>query len=222
MGEKTTDLSAFKRVLSYVWPQWPRLLALFFWAGMISLMFSASFLTIIPLLKVMMAEEGLHSWVDRKVCNWRYGLDFYVPSRNDFFDTSSNVTRHLLINRVDDKSWGKNAKLRLGDQISEVTIGTQAGQDVSMAKMLEKMATSDADQPFLLSVQRTDTQGMPQTLLLTLKTPEKPFYAELAQWPISFIPRSEKKEDTLRAMIVVIVGLTVITIIRCWARYYQY
>jgi ABC-type multidrug transport system fused ATPase/permease subunit len=221
MGEKTTDLSAFKRVLGYVWPQRLRLVALFFWAGTISVMFSASFLTIIPLLKVMMAEEGLHSWVDRKVCNWRYGMDFYVPSRSDFFDTSSNVTRYLLINRVDDKSWAKNAKLQLGDRIFNVTIGAKAGQDVSMAKTLEMIATSDADQPFLLSVQRTDTKGVQQTLSLTLETPAKPFYAELAQWPISFIPRSEKKEDTLRAMIVVIVGLTIITIIRCWARYYQ-
>jgi ABC-type multidrug transport system fused ATPase/permease subunit len=221
MSEKTTDLSAFKRVLGYVWPQWPRLLALFFWAGMIAMMFSASFLTIIPLLKVMMAEEGLHSWVDRKVCNWRYGIDFYVPGKNDFFDTSSNVTRHLLINRVEKKGWGKNAGLKLGDQIFNVAIGNQSGQGVSMAGMLEIMATSGVDQPFSFSVQRMDTQGQSQVLPLIMKTPAKPFYVDLAQWPVSFIPRSEKKEDTLRAMIVVIAGLTIMTIIRCWARYYQ-
>jgi hypothetical protein len=98
MGEKTTDLSAFKRVLGYVWPQWPSLLGLLFWVVVISLMFSASFLTIIPLLKVMMEEEGLHSWVDRTICYDRYGMDFYVPSRSDFKDKSSDKTLYLQVN----------------------------------------------------------------------------------------------------------------------------
>jgi hypothetical protein len=77
---KTGDLTSFSRVLKYVWPQWPRVIAVLVWSAVISLMFSASFLTIIPLLKVMMEEEGLHSWVDRKMCNDRYGMDFYVPT----------------------------------------------------------------------------------------------------------------------------------------------
>jgi ABC-type multidrug transport system fused ATPase/permease subunit len=222
MGEKTTDLSAFKRVLSYVWPQWPRLIALFFWAGTISVMFSASFLTIIPLLKVMMEEEGLHSWVDRKVCNWRYGLDFYVPGRNDLVDTSSGVTQYLLINRLEKKGWSKTAGLRLGDQIFNVAIGDKSGQSMSsIAQMLESLAVSGPHLPILLSVHRPNPQGQLQTLTFSGQTSSKPFYADWVQWPISFIPRSEKTDVMLQAMMVVIVTLTLITIVRCWARYYQ-
>jgi ABC-type multidrug transport system fused ATPase/permease subunit len=220
-SNKTTDLSAFKRVLRYVWPQWPRLLALFFWAGTISLMFSASFLTIIPLLKVMMEEEGLHSWVDRKVCNWRYGLDFYVPGRNDLVNKSAEATQYLLINRVEDVEWSKASGLQLGDQIFSVHLGENTEQAASINQMLETLASPDPCQPLFISVHRPDAQGRLETLNLSLQTPAKPFYADLAQWPISFIPRSESKDVMLPAMFVVIIGLTLVTIVRCWARYYQ-
>ena len=212
MSERTTDLSAFKRVLGYVWPQRARLIAVFFWSGMIALMFSTSFLTIVPLLKVMMGEEGLHNWVDRKVCGWRYGVDFYVPGRNDPPD--------LLISRVEDEGRGRDAGFQLGDRITSVTVTGRSGQGVGRAEILDILATSAAEQSISLSILRTGKQG-PQTLSLTLKVPAKPFYIDIAQWPVSFIPRNETKENILQAMIVVIAGLTVMTIIRCWARYYQ-
>ena len=228
MSEKTTDLSAFKRVLGYVWPQWPRLITLFFWAVIISLMFSASFLTIIPLLKVMLAEEGLHSWVDRKVCNWRYGMDFYVPSRSDFKNQTTEKTLYLLINKVDEKTgwkgqatWAKNGGLQQGDQIVALVCGEQSDQQTSPGKMLETLAAAPAEKPMALSIRRMDDQNNIEMLSVTQPTPKKPFYADWAQWPVSFISRSENNKDILRAMILVIVGMTIITILRCWARFYQ-
>jgi subfamily B ATP-binding cassette protein MsbA len=228
MGEKTTDLSAFKRVLGYVWPQWPSLIALLLWAAIISLMFSASFLTIIPLLKVMMAEEGLHSWVDRNVCNWRYGMDFYVPSKSDLNNRSSEKTLYLLINKVEDEkgwkgqaSWAKKTGLRRGDQIVALVCGEPSDQQTSPDKILEIMAAAPAGKPMMLSTRRIDDQGNTRVLSVSQMTPEKPFYADLAQWPVSFVPRGETNEDVLKAMILVIVGMTLITILRCWARFYQ-
>jgi ABC-type multidrug transport system fused ATPase/permease subunit len=221
MGEKTTDLSAFKRVLSYVWPQWPRLIALFLWAILIAGMFSVSFLTIIPLLKVMMEEEGLHCWVDRNICNWRYGMDFYVPGRADFNDKSSAKTQFLLVNRINEKSWAKKAGLQRGDQIIALVLNDRSNQEISLSKMLEMLATADAGKPLVLSIKRTDERGDGQIMPISQLVPVKPFYADLAQWPVSFIPRNETKENILHAMILVICGLTVITIIRCWARFNQ-
>ncbi|MGH2272635.1 ABC transporter ATP-binding protein [Anaerohalosphaeraceae bacterium U12dextr] len=221
MSEKTTNLSAFKRVLGYVWPQWPSLVALFFWAAMIAVMFSASFLTIIPLLKVMMEEEGLHAWIDRKVCNARYGIDFYVPGRNELYDTTSDVAKYLLINRVDGGKWGAENGLQRGDRIVNIAIGDSLGQENSIAVMLELLATSESEQPMVWSILRTDAQGNSESLTLHKSVPNKPFYADWMQWPVSFIPRSEKNEDMLKAMIVVILALTAVTFIRCWARFYQ-
>ncbi|MHC4542830.1 MAG: hypothetical protein ACYS74_24155, partial [Planctomycetota bacterium] len=67
-------MSAFGRLFKHIWPQWPLLVVIVFSAVLISILFSLSFLTIAPLLKVMMGEEGLHGWADRKVCDDRYGL----------------------------------------------------------------------------------------------------------------------------------------------------
>lgn len=224
MSEKE-NLTAFTRVLRYVWPQWPSLIALFLWAALISLMFSASFLTIIPLLKVMMEEEGLHSWVDRKMCNGRYGMDFYVPSLSDFNENSVDFTQYLLINRIDkgddEVNWAEQAQLHTGDLIVTVDGDGQLGAASSPARMLEVLATCAAETPITLSIRRTTAQGDTELLSISKPTPPKPFYADLAQWPVSFIPRDGTKENVFHAMVLVIVGLTVITILRCWAKFNQ-
>ena len=80
--EKTKNLAAFKRIWAYVWPQWPRVVAVFFWSGLMACMLSVSIVAMIPVLKVMMGEEGLHGWVDRNVCDKRYGMDFYLPDNH--------------------------------------------------------------------------------------------------------------------------------------------
>ena len=222
---KKEDLTAFTRVLKYVWPQWPRLIALFLWAALISLMFSASFLSIIPLLKVMMEEEGLHSWVDRKISNSRYGMDFYVPSRSELADPDSDAARYLQINSVSRDSWADETGLRRGDLIIAVDAGDLDDADTARAqrpdRMLQLLATLPEQTTVTLSMRRIDAQGQMVPVSLTESIPAKPFYADLAQWPVSFIPREDGRENLLPAMFLVIIGLTVITILRCWARFNQ-
>ena len=99
----------------------------------------------------MMEEEGLHSWVDRKVCNGRYGMDFYVPSRSDFEDESSDAARHLLINRITKDSWAYAAGLRRGDHIVAVSTDGPVEPDVLPARMLELLATSESETLLSLS-----------------------------------------------------------------------
>jgi ABC-type multidrug transport system fused ATPase/permease subunit len=227
MSEKTTDLSAFKRVLGYVWPQWPSLIALFLWAAIISIMFSASFLTIIPLLKVMMDEEGLHSWVDRKMCDGRYGMDFYVPSRSDLKSQTPDKPLYLRINKVAKKTgwmgmgqatWAQSARLQRDDQIVALTCGQSCEPQTSPTRILEILATAPDQEKMILSIRR---DGQTEILSVSQPAPIKPFYTDLAQWPVSFIPRSENDKDILRAMILVIAVMIIVTFLRCWARFYQ-
>lgn len=215
------NLSAFGRVLNYVWPQWRRLVALFLWAMLISVMFSASFLTIIPLLKVMMEEEGLHSWVDRKICNWRYGMDFYVPGRNDFTGEQTEKTMYLLVNKVDKESWAQDAGILQGDMIVHLQIQDANEYHDTPAKMLENLANLNSDSSLSLKIKRIDNIGNPEIVVKSVRLAPKPIYADWAQFPISFIPRQESKNTVLKAMSVVIIGLVIITILRCWARFYQ-
>ncbi len=229
MSNKTTDLSAFKRVLGYVWPQKTSLFALFFWVIVISLMFTASFLTIIPLLKVMMEEEGLHSWVDRKICNGRYGMDFYVPSRSDFKDKSSNKVQYLQVNRIKEKNgwpikqptWASLAELQEGDWVVAVIGDPSLEPQTAPGKMLELLATIETEKNITLKVRRLQDIDNVETLLITRAVPKNPFYTDWAQWLLHFIPRNENRQSVLSAMTVVIVVMIVVTILRCWAKFYQ-
>ena len=74
--EKHAAMKAFGQMLRYIWPQWPRIIVVVLSAVAIAVMLSLSFVTIIPLLKVMIGTEGLHGWVDRKAseCLLRTGI----------------------------------------------------------------------------------------------------------------------------------------------------
>ncbi|MHC4495736.1 MAG: hypothetical protein ACYSYM_07925, partial [Planctomycetota bacterium] len=105
-------MKAFWRVFEYIWPQWPRLIVIVISAILIGILFSLSFMTVVPLLKVMMGEEGLHGWVDRKICGWRYGIDFYVPETIDFTNSENNsIAYYLLITNVELKCRAEAAGL---------------------------------------------------------------------------------------------------------------
>jgi len=46
-------MKAFRRIFKYVWPQWPRIIVVVVSAVVIAALLSLSFMTLIPLLKVM-------------------------------------------------------------------------------------------------------------------------------------------------------------------------
>src|SRR4030042_4830615 len=110
-------MKALRRIFKYVWPQWPRIIVVFLSAIIIGALLSLSFMTIIPLLKVMMGQEGLHGWVDRKTCEWRYGLELSVPEKTDFFveENIHGVGYYLLVTRVKGKSPAEISGLRIAD-----------------------------------------------------------------------------------------------------------
>ncbi|MHC4835872.1 MAG: hypothetical protein ACYTCN_08050, partial [Planctomycetota bacterium] len=119
--EKTTNLAAFKRIWSYVWPQWPRVVAVFFWSGLMACMLSVSIVAMIPVLKVMMGEEGLHGWVDRNICDKRFGMDFYLPDKSDLYNDADVMKRQLIIVNIEKDSWAEQAGLGLYDRILGVS-----------------------------------------------------------------------------------------------------
>ncbi len=221
---KTTDISAFKRVWTYVWPQWPRVILVVLWSVIIAVMFSLSFATIIPLLKVMMGEEGLHGFVDRKVCNWRYGMDFNVPDRTDLLsDENDQVQYSLLLNRVKEDSWAAKAGFQVRDRI--VGVGASmptSDRPVSMVKLLEELATVESQGP--IAIQYLRANELQQTFdvdKLELPAPDKSRYVDYAQWPVSFLPRGESQQNKMNGVIIIIIAMGFVTTMRCTARFYQ-
>lgn len=214
---KTTDLSAFKRVWSYVWPQWPRVIAVIFWSALMAGMLSISLVTLIPILKVMMGEEGLHGWVDRKIVDHRYGMKFFLPDRSDLYESGDVFSSQLVIVGTEKDSWARQAGLRDQDRIVGVAESPDAEIETNALIMQEIIATQPAGQPLILTVQDLGNQ----VRAVEQEAPEKPFYVEWAQWVVSHVPRNQTGATKFNAIMLLMIVVSIITVLRCMARFYQ-
>ena len=220
-------MKSFWRIFEYIWPQWPRLIVIVFSAILIGILFSLSFMTVVPLLKVMMGEEGLHGWVDRKICSWRYGIDFYVPDTIDFTDSeNNNIAYYLLIMNVEPDGRAEAAGLKGQDRI--VGIGGATRQDlkpVGRGRLLEEFANAAGESTVTLQLKRSDQNGKLEDQQLQLNTGINPPYVEFAvnsaKWIVGFIPRGIAANVKARAVIHIIILMGVVTIVRCIATFYQ-
>jgi subfamily B ATP-binding cassette protein MsbA len=229
---KTNTMKPFWRIFKYVWPQWPRLVVVVATAVLIAVLFSLSFMTIMPLLKVMMGEEGLHGWVDRKTCHWRFGMDFYVPDTVSFTQTDAEIAYYLLITDIEDDSPAQAAGLKRGDKIvsAETTLSYQDEPKVPSARLLETVATAPAEGTITLQLRRENQQGAAEDKFIQLNTSRtKPSIidnvrisaADLAQQAISFMPRDEARANRKRAVVFIILIMAGVTTARCLAKFYQ-
>jgi ABC-type multidrug transport system fused ATPase/permease subunit len=215
-------MKSFKRIFKYVWPQWHRLVIIVVSAMIIGLLFAFSIGTILPLLKVMMGEEGLHGWADRLIAKDRYGVSFYVPDKIDMSDPNS--VYNLRVTFVEDKSPAAIAGLKKADYIVGV-LSTSSAPDasgkVSSTKLLEKLATAESNTDLAIRYNRLNTDNRMELKELKIAAGPKPFYADFIQKTIGFVPREQSRENSRKAVIFIILMMAVFTVIRCTARFYQ-
>ena len=212
-------MKEFSRVFKYIWPQWPRITVVIFSAIIVSALLSISFMAVIPLLEVMTGQEGLRGWSDRKVCQLRYGVDFHVPESVDFTgDKSSDYANSLLVLSVKKNSAGKNAGLLTGDRIVGLGDQPQTGQ-TSIAELLENLAVAGKDGVTLHIIRANEDKAL--HLADIHKTGLKTIAVNLAKRALGFVPRDQTDESKTKAIIFIMLFITVLTVIRCIARYYQ-
>ncbi len=235
-------MKAFNRIFKYIWPQWPQVIVVVVSAMLIAILLSLSFMTVIPLLKVMMGEEGLHGWVDRKSCEWRYGLEFSIPERTDFFvgGDDQEVGYYLLVTRVSKKSPAETSGLKIADRIIGAgrLLVTKDNPKIPFTELLRELALAKQDQ-VTLQVKRLGKNSKPEgkTVVLSrgwvddssrsaklfrnVKSSAKGKIIKAAQWALSFLPREQSQANKTRAVIFIILAMGVVTVIRCLAKFYQ-
>jgi ABC-type multidrug transport system fused ATPase/permease subunit len=214
-------MNSFRRVLKYVWPQWPRIIAVVASAMIVSSLLSASFVAVIPLLKVMTGEEGLHGWVERETSAHRYGISFYVPEKIDFVE--SDIAYYLLVTHIKRNSRAQGAGLQKLDRIIGVNelLAKENGSKIASGKLLEQLATATSNSRLTIQLHRLNKEGVTETKNLTFNAGPKPFYVDYLERWMSFLPRVQTKENKTKAVIFIILAVGVATIIRCLAKYYQ-
>ena len=217
-------MKAMVRIFKYVWPQWPRLVVIVVTAMLIAVLFALSFVTIMPLLKVMMGEEGLHGWVDRKICGWRYGLDFYVPETTDFTEGGSQeIAYYLLVTGVKEDGAAEAAGITREDRIVGVgsILRDKDGQMPTRGRLLQELAGGSGEGTIAIQLMRSNNQGLLEETHLRLSTRTKPAYVDWAQAAVALLPREETKANKQRVVAYIILVMAVVTFIRCVATFYQ-
>ncbi|MBN2270055.1 MAG: ATP-binding cassette domain-containing protein [Sedimentisphaerales bacterium] len=212
-------------------------------ALVVAVLLSLSFITVIPLLKVMMGKEGLHGWVDRKTCQYRYGLDFYVPESVDFTSQENQgIAYYLLVVDVEKGSLGEAAGLRPADRIIGVgdLLTTDQVDQIPFTELLRELAAADQND-LDVQLKRLNTENVLERRTLKLSTPNNRSAAanlkeghferskrdmkirltEHAQWAVGFLPREQTSESKIRAVIFIMLAMGLLTIIRCTAKFYQ-
>jgi subfamily B ATP-binding cassette protein MsbA len=217
-------MKAFWRVFEYIWPQWPRLIVILVSAILISILFSLSFMTIVPLLKLMMGEEGLHGWADRKVCEQRYGIKFYTPDRIDFVDPNKpDIAFYLIVTKVEPDSHADAAGLREQDRI--IAAGSSAAGEepnkVVSSRLLEELAKAADNEKIPIRYKRFDQKGSFELRDGLLNSGRRPFYLDSMQRLLSFLPREQTPESKTRGITIIIILMGIFTVVRCTARFYQ-
>jgi len=218
-------MKAFNRVFQYIWPQWHRLVTIGCSALLIGILFSLSFATILPLLKVMMGEEGLHGWINREISESRYGLSFDVPGSFELADPNNpDIAYYLEVVDVKKKSFAKQAGLKSKDQIVGAASSIISGNErIPSSKLLEELATVSNVKSIAVQYRRLNELGelIPGIKEVEIMCGEKPFYADYAQRLLRHLPKERTRESQRKAVVFIIIMMMVVTTMRCMARFYQ-
>ena len=221
-------MKAFKRVFQYIWPQWHRLVTIGCSALLIGILFSFSFATILPLLKVMMGEEGLHGFANRKISEDRYGLSFDVPDSFELSDpNNTDLAYYLRVVDVKKKSLAEQAGIKQKDQIVEAgDKRIKENKKVPSSILLEELATITLpdvnDRSIVVGYRRLDeNENLGPIKTETLRVGKKPFYADYLQRLLEYIPKERTRENKKKTVIFIILMMAVVTTARCIALFYQ-
>ncbi len=196
-------MKAFTQMFRYIWPQWPRIIVVVLSALAISVLLSMSMVTIIPLLKVMMGEEGLEGWVNRKAAESYYGLQFHVPgameltrrrdggeSRGDLHVPGAmeltdggglSLATHLLVLDVEEGSLGEQAGIHPLDYIGDVNnVEAKEGEKAPYTRLLYELASARGG-TVPLTISRKDGDAF-QPQQIALITPDNEEAIQSLPW----------------------------------------
>jgi subfamily B ATP-binding cassette protein MsbA len=219
-------MGSFKRVFKYIWPQWHRLVVIVIMVMIISLLFAGSFATVVPLLKVMMGQEGLHGWIDRKVCKWRYGITFNIP---DTYDGENEYkANYLIVKGVDEKDrkiYENN--LAVNDTITGIVLkySGDSTQITGRGNILKGLARAPDENIIEVYLKRLNAEVNSQDYSFDFSTGITPkkfqIILGIIKWVIDFIPKGQGPQGMKEAVFFIIILMGIITIIRCLARFCQ-
>ena len=212
----------FRRVLHYVKRQYKTVLLSVLCALMVAMLFTLSIGAMLPLMKVMIGEEGLHGWVERSVIKHRSGISFAARELRENLtqdkDSASRALEPLAVIKIKKKSPADRSGLKEMDAVLAANPPALSPlPNPTSEQLMERLAWADSAEPVPITARRID--GEIKTFKITLD--ELPFYTSLVRWLLGFVPREQGIEFKRHCIILVIVIMLVATIARCLFRFLQ-
>ena len=223
-------MKAFSRVFTYVWPvQWHRVVLTVTCALLVAILLSVGYVTIIPILKVMIKTDGLHPWVESKVCENDFGIKL--------------DSTHPIILDIDKHGLGHQSGLAKAD----VILGIPSAEDPNLTQRpsyteVVRYLASTSEPAVTLTIGRDSNDLTGQAVQsITLITPNDANtldalnwnWGQRTQWQIkdnllakaqnliAGLPRGNTPENKMQAIILIVKLMLVVTLFRCIAKYFQ-
>ena len=172
-----------------------------------ALLHSVSILGALPILKILLEEEGLHGWVDRAVAGTR--IDAFLSVREDGMD--ENPSSILVVQDVDRGSPTQRAGLRPGDRITALN-----NERFEPRRLLTRLAEGQENERVVLEVTAAGDDSS-RTIEITLSPPSRPW--RLGRFAASLVPRESTRDDRLATLTYVLCAVVFLVIIANGCRF---
>jgi ABC-type multidrug transport system fused ATPase/permease subunit len=212
-------MKSFRRVLKHVWPQWKLLAISFVCVFFVSALYALSLGMMLPFLKVLIEEEGLHDWVYRGVIQERSGLVIDSVGLGESRDVTVLTIRDIVEKK--EKTPAQLAGMKPNDEIAGMAGMAGGGDRVSV---LEYLATCDPSEPLKLDIIRTASSsdvGSRKPLTLELRLEKEPFWSGMAYYVLRFCPKDVEGDVLKTSILVITIIIFIMTVLRCFFRFFQ-
>ena len=197
----------FRRTLRLAWPH-RRFIILGVLASVAFAVFNAvSVAGLVPILKVLVSDDGLHGWIDRTVADTRLRaeLDVYVPP--DALRGASTGIGPAMVRKASASSPLRG--LGLGPAHLIVSVD---GQDVSAQECFRRIADAGRGATLRLGLVPPG-EGMAPPATMDVRLSDAPLRWRAGRWVASWIPRETRREDAAWTLAYVLLAVAVSVII---------
>ena len=214
----------FRRSLGYVKVQYKAVTASILCAFFAAALFSLSLGAMLPLMKVMIGEEGLSGWVGRAIVKQRCGIGFRpLPAREYMLaadDAEQLSQAKLRIELIEHRSLADGKGLLQDDQVLAVTVGAiqQTVVDAGRDEILTALSKAPAGEITLRVLHENEEQED-----VRLEMGPRPFYSPLADRLLAHMAKQadDGPKFKRRAIVTIIFLMLAATLARCALRFGQ-
>lgn len=199
-------LRDFRRALRYVWPQKKFLIWSIIFIALGAASYSAGLGLILPVLKVMVDEEGLHEWAYRLVAEHRMGLRLDVYDSRKFRAIPGAPEFALMVRRIEEDSVLRAAGLRADDLVTRVNeVGGPA------TDLFAEIARAQSDTTVTLQTASPSSGSSAlEYRLVRAVLPPAPLKLRLLQAAVDVLPIPREPADRLRTLLYILGFLFVV------------